>query len=118
MTTLNELREKYPYTDDMDEISGFGGEYEEACRTMLYAGMLWMEEHPDLPVSYSELVGVYGIVRSDTEGAKELDKALSASCPDMTGGDAPCRGVAAGLHSEAWVGGVRAAASRSEGEER
>lgn len=29
------------WTDDMGEISGFGGEYEEACRRMVCAGVDW-----------------------------------------------------------------------------
>lgn len=32
-------RQKYPWGDGMGEISGFGGGYENACRTMLYAGL-------------------------------------------------------------------------------
>jgi hypothetical protein len=32
-------RQKYLWLETMDEISGFGGGYENACRTMLYAGL-------------------------------------------------------------------------------
>lgn len=37
------VRTKYPWREGMGQISGFGGGYEEACRTMLYAGLakLW-----------------------------------------------------------------------------
>lgn len=28
------------------EISGFGGEYENACRKMTKAGVLWLRKHP------------------------------------------------------------------------
>jgi len=41
------LRESHPWRDGMLEISGFGGGYEVACRTMMYAGLLWLLEHPD-----------------------------------------------------------------------
>ena len=30
---------KYQYTDDMAEISGFGGGYESTCRAMVAAGL-------------------------------------------------------------------------------
>ena len=29
------------------EISGFGGDYEQACRDMTKAGVLWLREHPE-----------------------------------------------------------------------
>ena len=38
------VRQKYPWTDGMGEISGFGGGYETACRNMLYAGLRLVEE--------------------------------------------------------------------------
>jgi hypothetical protein len=40
------LRERYPWRDGMREISGFGGAYEAACRTMMYAGLLWLQSNP------------------------------------------------------------------------
>ena len=29
------------------EISGFGGGYEQACRDMTKAGVLWLRKHPE-----------------------------------------------------------------------
>lgn len=37
---------KYQYTDDMAEISGFGGGYESTCRAMVAAGLEWFDGHP------------------------------------------------------------------------
>jgi hypothetical protein len=36
--------QEFTWTDDMDEISGFGGGYEACCRTMVRAGVLWLRE--------------------------------------------------------------------------
>lgn len=35
----------YEYTEDMSEVSGLGGEYEEACRKMVIAGAQWLDEN-------------------------------------------------------------------------
>jgi hypothetical protein len=40
------LRARYPWRDGIRELSGFGGGYEAACRTMMYAGLLWLGECP------------------------------------------------------------------------
>lgn len=36
---------KYTYTEDMAEISGLGGAYEQACRRMTLAGLAWAEHN-------------------------------------------------------------------------
>jgi hypothetical protein len=41
------LRESHPWRPGMREISGFGGGYEDACWTMMYAGLLWLRENPE-----------------------------------------------------------------------
>jgi len=38
---------KYKYTDDMGEISGFGGGYEQTCRNMVIAGIESFESSPE-----------------------------------------------------------------------
>ena len=37
---------KYVYTDNMSEISGFGGGYEAACRAMVVAGLEHLDANP------------------------------------------------------------------------
>ena len=37
---------KYTFTPDMNEISGFGGDYEACCRRMLSAALEWLDAHP------------------------------------------------------------------------
>ena len=34
--------QEFEWTDDMDEISGFGGGYEKTCRDMVRAGVGWL----------------------------------------------------------------------------
>ncbi len=43
MSTLADMQAKCPWTEDMGEISGFGGAYEDACRQMLWQGLLYLE---------------------------------------------------------------------------
>lgn len=38
---------KYEFNDDMEEISGLGGAYEDCCRRMFQAAMEWLDAHPD-----------------------------------------------------------------------
>ena len=68
------VREKHPWTDAMGEISGFGGGYENACRDMVYAGLVWVEAHPGADLSTYK-----------TPDAKALDAHILAACPDCTG---------------------------------
>jgi hypothetical protein len=40
-------RAKFPWTDKMGEISGFGGGYEETCRNMLYGFLAYNGHESD-----------------------------------------------------------------------
>lgn len=75
------------YTDDMGEISGFGGSYEKACRDMVLAGVKWFDGHPRANPRFHGFEGVYGIIAEDNEDAKALSKAMV----DAAGGD--CTGA-------------------------
>ena len=68
------IRAKCPWTDEMGEISGFGGGYENACREMVYAGLVWLADRTDVDLSSRE-----------TADVKALDAALLAACPDCSG---------------------------------
>ncbi len=69
---------RFPWTDDMDEISGFGGSYEEGCRRMVSAGVAWLDENPALKhaVMFEEYKNVVGIAIPRGEPAKELEDAM------------------------------------------
>ena len=76
---------KYKFTDDMGEISGFGEEYEEACRRMLNAGLEWLDNNPDAEPLVTENPNIYGIVEEHGKEAKQLSKAIASSVPDCSG---------------------------------
>lgn len=76
----------YRHTDDMGEISGFGGEYEKCCQDMLEAGVNWLisKTNPDFQVLESHRI--YGIVKLEGADAQELDDVvLKASGGEATG---------------------------------
>lgn len=64
------------FTPEMGEISGFGGSYEAACRTMLLAGLDWLDAHPEADPKYKGYSNVFGLMMDDNEYAKQLDKAI------------------------------------------
>lgn len=68
------VREKYPWTAEMGEISGFGGGYETACRDMVYVGLAWIDTHPGADLS-----------AYTTKDAKELEKAILDAEPGCSG---------------------------------
>ena len=38
------MSNRFEWTEKMGEISGFGGDYEAACRSMVEAGVKWLED--------------------------------------------------------------------------
>jgi len=76
---------KYKYTSDMGEISGFGGEYEEACRNMVIAGLEWLDMHPNADPKFHGYAGIYGIIDEDNNDAKELGKVVENACDGCSG---------------------------------
>ena len=77
---------KYQYTDDMKEISGFGGGYEATCRAMVVAGLEHLDQHPAEDPQFHGYKGVYGVITEDNAAAKALsDVVVKASNGDCTG---------------------------------
>lgn len=70
----------FEWTEDMADVSGFGGGYERACRQMISQGCVWWAEHPDADPQFRGFENVYGICVEDNEDAKALGKAL---CGDI-----------------------------------
>ena len=66
------MGEKRRYPNNSDEISGFGGNYEKACRAMVLAGVRWIEKNPDKNPQYKGYRNIYGILIDDNDDAKEL----------------------------------------------
>lgn len=84
----NERRilEMYEFTNEMGEISGFGGGYEACCRKMLKAALEWFDANPDAEPEFRSYEGVYGVLPPNNEKAEELSKAvIEASGNDCTG---------------------------------
>lgn len=77
----------YEFTPEMGEISGFGGDYEAACRKMLKAGMEWFDAHPEADPKFTSFKQIFGLITEDNDDAK----ALSAAVVDASGGD--CTGA-------------------------
>lgn len=74
------------WTDDMGEISGFGGGYEAACRAMVFAGMDWCDEHPNADPQFQGYKNVYGVINEENQDAKDLTTAVVAAANgDCTG---------------------------------
>lgn len=78
---------EYRHTDDMGEISGFGGGYEAVCQNMLHAACKWLlEDKPAADPQFHGFKDVYGLVIGDNADAKEFDKVvLDAANGDCTG---------------------------------
>lgn len=78
----------YRHTDDMGEISGFGGGYEACCQDMLEAGVNWLTNYaggkPELRMLTHPQV--YGVLIADNEATKELETVvLAAANGEATG---------------------------------
>jgi len=76
---------KYTWKPGMGEISGFGGSYEEACRAMVRAGLLWLDNHPEANPKFKASPNIYGIILEDNEDAEALSKAICSATDDATG---------------------------------
>lgn len=70
------------WTDDMGEISGFGGPYEACCRRMFFAGAAWFDAHPLADPRYLGSPQIYGIIMEDNHNAKELTAAITGAAGD------------------------------------
>ena len=64
------------WTEDMGEISGFGGGYEAVCRAMMLASIRWLDEHPDANLQYEGFKNVFGLVCERSPDAEALEKAM------------------------------------------
>jgi hypothetical protein len=68
------------------DISGMSGGYEATCQRMLYAGLKFLDEHPDFKFNYEQSENIVGIAIGKTEWTKLLDDILEkAADHDCTG---------------------------------
>lgn len=85
MKTVEEVKAQYPWEDGMCELSGFGGEYEDACRRMFYAGLTWLENYPNSDLRAREYENVFGIFIPGSEDAQKLEDTMMAEEPECSG---------------------------------
>lgn len=76
---------KYKYTEKCDEISGFGGGYEQACRNMVIAGMDYLETHPDLNPEFKGCKNIFGLILENNADAEKLSEIIVSANPGCTG---------------------------------
>jgi hypothetical protein len=69
----------YGFTEDMGQISGRRGAFEAQCRRMLFAGLAWLEAHPDANPQFSSVRVLCGVVDDDNDDAKALSDAVMAA---------------------------------------
>ena len=74
---------QYQFNDNMDEISGFGGEYEATCRKMLTAALEWLDVHPDANPQFSGFKGIYGVIKDDNGDGEALSNAAIAGAGEF-----------------------------------
>lgn len=109
VTPVVEVTSSKAWSDDMGEISGFGGSYEAGCRAMVLAGIKWIDEHPDADPHFRGYEGVYGILTEDNDDAKALTKAvMDAEFVFENGRKIRCGDEATGAMHHATMGHVLA----------
>jgi len=74
--------QQYEWTDEMAEISGFGGEYELSCRKMITTGLEWLEDNDGPIAEFSTGHNVTARIDEGTEATGEL-RAHMASAVDV-----------------------------------
>lgn len=76
---------KYEFNEKMSEISGFGGDYEAACRRMVVAGVEWLDSHPGANPRFDQYKNIYGITANENADMKEMQKVMADAAPDPSG---------------------------------
>ena len=79
------MGKKYVFEEGMREISGMSGDYEQACRDMLKAGLDYWDDNPNLNPKFHGYKNIYGAIGEDNEDAKALTKAVVGVIEDSTG---------------------------------
>jgi hypothetical protein len=73
------------FTNDMRQISGFGGGYEIACRQMVLAGLRWLDEHPNTDPQFRGYKNIVGVVSEENADAESLSTAVLSACDGCSG---------------------------------
>lgn len=66
----------FHFTEDMNEVSGFGGFYERCCRAGVCAGAEWVLAHPTAKPRFEGMQGVFGLLTPKNDEARDLQRAI------------------------------------------
>lgn len=89
----------FEWTEDMRDISGFGGGYERACRQMISQGCAWWAAHPDADPKFHRFKDVMGLCFEDNDDARSLTEAINEN---IEGGPSGAMHQAAVSHVFTW----------------
>lgn len=67
------------WSEDMGEISDFGGGYEAVCRALVLAGIEWIDQNPTADPQFRGFSNVFGFVTETNADAENLEKAMTAA---------------------------------------
>lgn len=76
---------KYKYTEDCTEISGFGGDYEKACRNMVIAGMEHLDKNHGSNPTFDQYENIFGLTTNENEDMKKLQNHMLEAEPHCSG---------------------------------
>jgi len=83
------VNNEYKHTEDMGEISGFGGGYEAGCQQMLHNGVKFLVERnkKDLQTDIKLITykNIYGLCDLEGKDAEAFDAAVMKDMDDCTG---------------------------------
>jgi len=69
---MTEPVHRYDWINEIGEISGFGGEYEESCRQMVTAGLKWLEQNEGPSTEFSTGDNVFAQIDEEADATDEL----------------------------------------------
>lgn len=67
------------FTEDMNEVSGFGGFYERCCRAGVCAGAAWFAGHPNARPVFNGLPDMIGLLVPANDDARSLQSAIDTA---------------------------------------
>lgn len=82
----------FEYTEDMNEITGLGSDYERGCRTGVLAGMRWVIEHPGAEPAINGYSGEDGWLQPQNMAGTSLLAAIEAAPFTLDNGTKLCLG--------------------------
>lgn len=75
----------YEYTEKCREISGFGGDYETACRSMVIAGVKWLDENKEANPTFEQFPNVMGLTINENEDMQKMQNVMCGVCNSCSG---------------------------------